>query len=303
MNDYEERKQARIDYYREKAEQARQESRQLYRQSSDMLSDIPLGQPILVDHHSARGHRRLLERADQKMGQSVAASEKAEYYEHKAEAAENNSAISSDDPDALDKLKERVAKLKANQAYMKKVNAYYRKHKTCQGCEGVSEEQAAELDESMKNAYSWETAPFPSYALSNNNQNIKRIEGRIQQLERAQESGYRGWDFEGGTVVPNQEENRLQIFFDGKPDVDTRTELKGNGFRWAPSVGAWQRQLTDNAIWAADRLACIRPLSGERPSQLQKKAQEKPSILKTMQEYPKEPGQEKPPTPTKEAER
>ena len=160
MNDYEERKQARIDYYREKAEQARQESRQLYRQSSDMLSDIPLGQPILVDHHSARGHRRLLERADQKMGQSVAASEKAEYYEHKAEAAENNSAISSDDPDALDKLKERVAKLKANQAYMKKVNAYYRKHKTCQGCEGVSEEQAAELDESMKNAYSWETAPL-----------------------------------------------------------------------------------------------------------------------------------------------
>lgn len=139
------------------------------------------------------------------MGQSVAASEKAEYYEHKAEAAEKNSAISSDDPDALEKLKERVTKLKANQAFMKKVNAYYRKHKTCQGCEGVSEEQAAELDESMKNAYSWETAPFPSYALSNNNQNIKRIEGRIQQLERAQETGYRGWDFEGGTVVPNPE--------------------------------------------------------------------------------------------------
>ncbi|ERI66660.1 hypothetical protein HMPREF1548_05510, partial [Clostridium sp. KLE 1755] len=46
-----------------------------------------------------------------------------------------------------------------------------------------------------------------------------------------------------------------------------------------------------------------RPLSGERPSQLQKKAREKPSILKTMQEYPKEPGQEKPLTPKKEAER
>lgn len=34
LNDYEERKQARIDHYREKAEQARQESRQLYQQSS-----------------------------------------------------------------------------------------------------------------------------------------------------------------------------------------------------------------------------------------------------------------------------
>ena len=71
-----------------------------------------------------------------------------------------------------------------------------------------------------------------------------------------------------------------QVFFDGKPDADTRAELKSSGFRWAPSVGAWQRQLTDNAIRAADRLECIKPLSGEKPSQLQKK----PSILQTMRE-------------------
>ena len=63
----------------------------------------------------------------------------------------------------------------------------------------------------------------------------------------------------------NREDNRLQVFFDGKPDEATRTELKISGFRWAPSVGAWQRQLTDNAIRAADRLECIRPLSGEKP--------------------------------------
>ena len=36
----------------------------------------------------------------------------------------------------------------------------------------------------------------------------------------------------------NREDNRLQVFFDGKPDADTRAELKSNGFRWAPSVGA-----------------------------------------------------------------
>ena len=77
-----------------------------------------------------------------------------------------------------------------------------------------------------------------------------------------------------------REDNRLQVFFDGKPDADTRAELKSSGFRWAPSVGAWQRQLTDNAIRAADRLECIKPLSGEKPSQLQKK----PSILQTMRE-------------------
>ena len=84
----------------------------------------------------------------------------------------------------------------------------------------------------------------------------------------------------GGRVEMNREDNRLQVFFDGKPDADTRAELKSSGFRWAPSVGAWQRQLTDNAIRAADRLECIKPLSGEKPSQLQKK----PSILQTMRE-------------------
>lgn len=271
LNDYEERKQARIDYYREKAEQARQESHQLYQQSSDMLSGIPPGQPILTDHHSARGHRRLLERVDQKMGQSVAASEKADYYEHKAEAAENNTAISSDDPDALDKLKARLEGLKSKQIFMKKVNAYYRKYKTCQGCEGVSEELAAELDESMKSAYSWETAPFPSYALSNNNQNIKRIESRIQQLERAQEAGYRGWDFEGGTVVPNQEENRLQIIFDEIPPEELRRELSHRGFHWSRRNQAWQRQLNFNAIRAASYIQALRPKDGTDPRKLQPK--------------------------------
>ncbi|RHQ89234.1 hypothetical protein DWX76_12375, partial [Clostridium sp. AF21-20LB] len=91
---------------------------------------------------------------------------------------------------------------------------------------------------------------------------------------------FSGWEFDGGRVEMNREDNRLQVFFDGKPDADTRAELKSSGFRWAPSVGAWQRQLTDNAIRAADRLECIKPLSGEKPSQLQKK----PSILQTMRE-------------------
>lgn len=269
MNDYEERKQRRINYYREKAEQARQVSSQLSHQSIDMLSAIPPGQPILVDHYSARGHRKLLERSDKKMEQSIAAGEKADYYEHKAEAAENNSAISADDPEALDKLRARLDGLKSKQAFMKKVNAYYRKHKTCRGCEGVSEELAAELDESMKNAYSWETAPFPSYALSNNNQNIKRIEGRIKQLEQAQETGYRGWYFDGGKVIPNEEENRLQVLFDDIPPEEVRRELSSHGFHWSRRNQVWQRQLTPNAIRAASYIQAIRPRDGSDPRKLQ----------------------------------
>ena len=50
----------------------------------------------------------------------------------------------------------------------------------------------------------------------------------------------------------NQEENRIQILFDGKPDAGIRSELKHAGFRWAPSQGAWQRMLNQNGIYAAD---------------------------------------------------
>lgn len=32
----------------------------------------------------------------------------------------------------------------------------------------------------------------------------------------------------------------MRLFFDGKPDAETRDRLKSNGFRWAPSIEAWQ---------------------------------------------------------------
>lgn len=55
-------------------------------------------------------------------------------------------------------------------------------------------------------------------------------------------------------VVENAEIMRLQIFFDEKPDADIRAILKSNGFKWAPSNGAWQRQLTVNARYALERV-------------------------------------------------
>ena len=271
MSDYEDRKQARIDRYRERAEKARQESRQLSHESISMLEHIPPGQPILVGHHSERGHRKLLERSDRKMEQSITASEKADYYEHKAEAAERNTAISSDDPEALSKLTEKLERLQVAQTRMKQINAYYRKHGTCQGFHGLSSEQAEKLDDGVRNGYSWERVPYPPYALSLNNQEIRRLQGRIKQLTEARELGYQGWEFEGGRVEANGEKNRLQIFFDEIPSPELRQELKGHGFHWARSEGAWQRQLTDNAVYSASRIKAIQPRDGSNPIKIQPK--------------------------------
>lgn len=60
--------------------------------------------------------------------------------------------------------------------------------------------------------------------------------------------------------------------FPGMPDEQQRSALNCAGFKWAPSVGAWQRQLNDNAIYAASRVDFIKPKSGENPIRMQPKA-------------------------------
>lgn len=192
--------------------------------------------------------------------------------------------ISADDPQAIQKLEAKLEKLQSAQDTMKAVNAYYRKHKTLDGCPNLSAERIEKMKGEMSSQWHIEDKPYPSWALSNNNAEIRRVKGRIAELTKKQETPYAGWEFDGGTVEANREDNRLQIFFEEKPDEKTREALKGNGFRWSPKAGAWQRQLNDNAIYVADGLSCIRPLSGKSPTEIQKEArtaaktEKKPSI-------------------------
>ena len=197
--------------------------------------------------------------------------------------------ISADDPNAVSKLESKLAKLEALQETMKAVNAYYRKHKTLDGCPHLSPEQIEKMKASMSGSWRGNPKPFESYELSNNNAEIHRLKNRITALTRRKELGYVGWEFDGGRVEANTADNRLQIFFDEKPDKEIREELKGNGFRYAPSAEAWQRQLNDNAIYAADCIKCIQPLTGERPTELQKRARQEAAVQKeAAQEQPQE---------------
>lgn len=182
--------------------------------------------------------------------------------------------IKREDPQAIEKLQEKLSACQSLQEKMKSVNAYYKKHGTCAGHPELNENQAEKLDASVRNAYSWEKLPYPSYTLTNNGAEIRRIKKRIEELQAAKENGYVGWEFEGGAVVPNTENCRLQIFFDEKPDEKKRTTLKSRGFHWSPSENAWQRLLNGNAIYAASRIEFLKPLNGSDPIRLQSK--EKP---------------------------
>ena len=176
--------------------------------------------------------------------------------------------ISADDPQAVQKLEKKLAGLEKAQETMKAVNAYYRKHKTLDGCPHLSAESIEKMKADMASQWHIEDKPYPTWALSNNSAEIRRVKERIKSLSQQREIGYVSWEFEGGKVEANTEANRLQILFEEKPDAATREELKSNGFRWSPKAEAWQRQLTDNAYRSADYIKAILPLSGEKPSEL-----------------------------------
>ena len=164
------------------------------------------------------------------------------------------------DPHAREMLTERLNSQRQMLEDAKTANAYYRKHKTLEGCPGLSEKSRAWLtrpgvfasgDGSPISLYG---SPFPAYELASIRGKIERTEQRLAELDRREQQAAEpqtGTAFDGGQIVRNIDLNRLQILFDTIPDADTRAALKQNGFRWSPKNQAWQRQLTDNAERAA----------------------------------------------------
>lgn len=252
--DYQERKEARIDRMEKRAARAQAESSAASHAAHEIMRHIPPGQPILVGHHSERHHRRDLDKIDRNMRKSCEASEKAAYYASRAESAVNNCAISSDDPDAVEKLEAKLSKLQAAQEEDKALNAYYRKNKTVKGFPGISDEEADRTDRELSEMHEGIRRPVPSWQLSNRNNEIKRIKDRLAQLRKVDEMEHTEIDFDGGTIITNEEVNRVQILFDEKPNEATRSKLKSYGFRWSPMEHAWQTQRTPRNLHIAMRL-------------------------------------------------
>lgn len=113
-----------------------------------------------------------------------------------------NHVIRSDDPQAVEKLQAKLDKLTAMHARMKEINAYFRKHATALGCPGLSDEDAAKLDRRVQEGYSWEKQPYPSYVLSGNTAEMRRLRQRIEEVSRTQSTEYVGWAFRA--AVPKQ---------------------------------------------------------------------------------------------------
>jgi hypothetical protein len=181
------------------------------------------------------------------------------------EAQDAKSAPTATESPELTQARAKLQKLMDLQQRMKDANKvikskkYDESQKIAQLAEqGFSEAQAIEL---MKPDFAGRIG-FADYQLTNNNATIRNTQKRIAELEARETAQQRAasgnsqtsYEFEGGNIELNYGDDRLQVFFDRKPDPETISKLKSNGFKWSPTNVAWQRQLTDNAISTANYL-------------------------------------------------
>lgn len=173
-------------------------------------------------------------------------------------------AIRSNNPEAVELLRAKVAELTAKQERMKALNAAWRKagkpgknseDATWQAFGDAAQLSAGELALRRRELCSHymadrrPVAPVETWQLSNNLATIKTAQTRLANLEALQSRGdvERTQETAAGAVriVEDVEAARIQLIFPGKPSAEHRAVLKRNGFRWAPTAGAWQRHLTN----------------------------------------------------------
>lgn len=239
--DYEERKQAKIDSLQERAEKARETAAQMQGELLHGHDYAYWTQPI---HNTAAGRafERQREKVRERFGKGVEMYSHADDLDRRAESKANNAAISSDDPEAIQKLQAKIDELEEAHARKKAANAALRLKNTEKG-----NAKLAELGFTEKQIQTLrDGGGFASWSLSSDNAEIKRCRERIEEIKSRAELV--GWSFVGGKVVANKSEDRYQVIFDDIPDDETRTALKKSGFRWSRTNGAWQRMLNKNTL-------------------------------------------------------
>jgi hypothetical protein len=249
MNDYELKQAARRERLEARAAALRAESERRFNASHAIVGQIPMGQPILVGHHSEKRHRAALARSDSHMRKGVEAYKAAQDAEARADAV-GSGGISSDDPDAVVKLREQLERMEAKHRQMKAVNAAHKAYKAGKAnwAAGLNEAEKAHVT-SYVPAYSWEPHPIPPYRFQNHSANMRRIKQRLEQLTasagREQQANVQCAGF---IVGDNKDANRIQILFPGKPSEAVRSLLKSHGFHWNRGDCCWQRMYSDG-LW------------------------------------------------------
>lgn len=175
----------------------------------------------------------------------------------------DGSSIQIDDPNACDKIDNKIEKLEAQREEMKAINKLIRKYFK-NGCPDISPENLAEfknllhtefnLNETqiadlLKPNYYGKIIGFKRWELQNLGANINRYKKRIREVEKTNSKTIDD-EFENGIKVTLSDDQKICIHFGFKPREEIRTLLKENAFKFSRNRNnAWVRKFTLNAAF------------------------------------------------------
>lgn len=229
---YKEKRNAKLERYEELADKNKQKAQAEYEYGNKLADMIPMGQPILIGHHSEGKHRRHLEKIHNSMNKTIELKEKSEYYENKVDNILNPRGISSDDPEAIIKLNAEIAELEKTRTYLK-TNYVFK-----------------------SNVKDWEEGSehYRKLELESVTRKIRDKKKRIEQLRALNKIPSEDKTINGITLSIDKADNRVKLFFPSIPSEETRTKLKSSGFHWSPTNQAWQRMISNQAIYEAEQI-------------------------------------------------
>jgi hypothetical protein len=246
--DYAERRAARIARLEARAAKARAEGHAAISRASSMASVIPFGQPVQAPgHHSRQRDLNYRARIDATFDRGFRSLSEAKEIERRAESAARDDAISSDDPEALTRLRQKLADEESELGEIKAANAVLKR--------GGSVAEAAALlttqRDPVRHIEVWRSMGQRTLPTTNVTARIRATKKRIAELEARSVAPIREPERHGDATI-EESENRVRIVFPGKPADAVREHLKRAGFHWSPSAGAWQRHASPQA-WNAAR--------------------------------------------------
>lgn len=249
-HNFDETRQRRLDAAKDGIERNEAAAEKHFEAADAIANYIPLGQPILVGHHSEKRHRKDIERMHGSMSKGHIALGKAEYYRDRVAAMESSTVISSDDPEAIQKLTDKLEKLTELHEFMIAANKCIRKK---------DQEGFLKLDFGTEQLWVTLNTPiygrvgFPQYTLTNNKAKIRLTRQRLELLYNAAGQVTKEETIHGIRVVRNVDANRIQLLFPSKPSKEVREKLfQTFHFRWCRQQEAWQRFLNPQGIYEAE---------------------------------------------------
>ena len=234
-----ERLERKLEKRREWAEGASAEAAREFERAHNAVKDIPLGQPNINGCLTGA-----INRSNTAMRHSCEASERADYHAEKARGLERalKTNIYSDDPDALEAIAEKIARLEELQDNVKIVNAICRKKKLTDA-EKIAEIELRTGWRKLERVEYWvieqvvKDGGFPPWVLSNNGANMRRLQQRAEDIKARAERSAKAEQASGGVLI-ERHNGWCHITFAEKPEREILTALKDAGFWW--KGGMWR---------------------------------------------------------------